>query len=276
MSRLRNAIGAARADGRRALVAFLAAGDPDLESSLELGRAAIGGGADILEIGLPFSDPLADGAVIQAAYTRALTAGTRTTDVLTLVERLAPLGVPIVIMSGWNPVRARGQRFAGEAASAGAAGLLVPDLLPEDAGELLPALERAGLESVFLAAPWGAPERLEAAARASTGFLYLLSRRGVTGQGAADPSLPEAAARARALGVPVAIGFGVSDAESARRVAPHADAVVVGSRLVADANAAYARGGRGEAAGAVREAVAGLRAALTDDEAKSNMQEVGR
>jgi tryptophan synthase alpha chain len=274
MSRLRETISRAHGEGRRALVAFLAAGDPDPESFMEIATAAVEAGVDILEVGLPFSDPLADGPVIQAAYARALEAGVRTDRVLELVERLAPLGTPIVIMAGWNPVRARGARFAAEAAAAGAAGLLVPDLLPEDAGELREAAARAGLESVFLAAPWGSPERLEAAARASTGFVYLLARRGVTGAGATDPSLPEAAARARAAGAPVAVGFGVSDAASARRVAPHADAVVVGSRLVADADGAYRRGGTGAAAEAVRGAVSELRAALSAPTVETLVEEV--
>lgn len=263
MNRLQESIAAARSQERSALIAFLAAGDPTLDESVELVRAVIDAGADMVEIGLPFSDPLADGPVIQSAYARALAAGIRTADVLRLVERVAPLGAPVVIMSAWNPIRAAAPDvFVRDASSAGAAALLVPDLLLEDSGPLRDALSRERMESVFLAAPWGSTARIEAAALASTGFVYLLARRGVTGSGRTDRTLEPAARRLSALGVPVAVGFGLADAAAAADVARFADAVVVGSRLVSAAAEARRTGGTRAAVTALRTSVTQLMQAL--------------
>jgi tryptophan synthase alpha chain len=260
----------ARAENRAALITFLAAGDPDLAATERLACAAAGAGADMIELGIPFTDPLADGPVIQAAYTRALNGGVTVNAILTSVERIARgTGLPIVLMTAFNPVLARGvDRFCRDASAAGAAGVLVPDLLPEDAGELCGSARRHGLDTVFLAAP-GAPERrLRAPAAAATGFLYLVSRRGVTGaHGGPDAGLESDVARARAVcTIPLAVGFGVSTAADAARVAAVADGVIVGSALVAAAAAATGRrshtdagspspGGTDAAAVAVREVV---------------------
>jgi tryptophan synthase alpha chain len=262
MSRIHAAFAAAGAESRAALLAFLAAGDPDLATMEVLARAAAEAGADILELGIPFSDPLADGPVIQAAYTRALAGGVRVRAVLELTERVvATTGRPVVLMTALNPVLAYGpEAFCRAARDAGAAGLLVPDLLPEDAGELRNAAGEASLDTVFLASPAATPERLQATCAASTGFVYLLSRRGVTGQGGPGAELETALARVRRYArVPVAVGFGVSSAADAARVAAVADGVIVGSALVA---AAHEAGGRAAAARAVGIRVAALVAAI--------------
>jgi tryptophan synthase alpha chain len=260
----------ARAEQRAALITFLAAGDPDLATTERLARAAADAGADMIELGVPFTDPLADGPVIQAAYTRALAGGITVDAVLATVERTArATGLPIVLMTAFNPVLARGvDRFCRDASTAGAAGVLVPDLLPEDAVELCDSARRHGLDTVFLAAPAAPEGRLRAAAAAATGFLYLVSRRGVTGgHGGPDAGLESDVARARAVcTIPLAVGFGVSTAADAARVAAVADGVIVGSALVAAAAAAAAtchaadagppaHGGADAAATAVREVV---------------------
>jgi tryptophan synthase alpha chain len=225
-----------REEGRAALVTFLAAGDPDLETTVTLAQAVAEAGADVLELGIPFSDPLADGPIIQAAYTRALAAGATVRGVLHTVERIVGVtGLPVVLMTACNPVLAYGiDAFCRDAAGAGAAGLLVPDLLPEDAAELRRSARRHGLDTVFLGAPGGAEQRLRAADEASTGFLYLLSRRGVTGpQSGMGEALEAEVERARACcRNPLAVGFGVATADDAARVAAVADGVIVGSVLV--------------------------------------------
>jgi tryptophan synthase alpha chain len=234
-----------RAEGRAALIAYLAAGDPDLETTVALAGALRDAGADVLELGIPFSDPLADGPIIQAAYTRALAGGTSARKVVEWLPRVADeSGLPIVLMTALNPVLAYGpEAFCRDAAAAGASGILVPDLLPEDGAGL--RASAAGLDTIQLGAPDTPDERLAAAARASTGFFYLISRHGVTGpQGGIGGGLQEQVARARRFSsVPVAVGFGVTTAEDAERVAGVADGVIVGSALVrevAEANSGEA------------------------------------
>jgi tryptophan synthase alpha chain len=228
-----------RAEGRAALIAYLAAGDPDLETTVALAWAVREGGADVLELGVPFSDPLADGPIIQAAYTRALAGGTSARKVVEWLPRVADeSGLPIVLMTALNPVLAYGpEAFCSDAAAAGASGILVPDLLPEDGAGLRASAGAAGLDMVHLGAPDTPNERLAVAARASTGFFYLISRHGVTGpQGGIGGGLEEQVARARRFSnVPVAVGFGVTTAEDAERVAGVADGVIVGSALVREA-----------------------------------------
>jgi tryptophan synthase alpha chain len=197
------------------------------------------GGADLLELGVPYSDPLADGPIIQAAYTRALEQGTRISGVLETAGRVVEAtGLPVVLMTACNPVLAYGQRaFCLEAADAGISGILVPDLLPEDAGSLADCVADAGLDSIYLAAPDTPEERLKAAAEASSGFLYLVSRRGVTGpDGGVGGELEREVERARRhAAVPVAVGFGVTTPDDVARVAAVADGVIVGSALVTEA-----------------------------------------
>jgi len=225
-----------REEGRAALIAYLAAGDPDLETTVALAGAVSDGGADILELGIPFSDPLADGPIIQAAYTRALAAGASVEEILGLLPRIVEqTRLPIVLMTAFNPVRAYGEeRFCHDAAGMGASGLLVPDLLPEDGASLREAARGAGLDTIYLVAPDTCESRLAIAAEGSSGFLYLISRRGVTGtHGGPGDDLEAAVRRAREhTDLPVAVGFGVSTAGEARRVAEVADGVIVGSALV--------------------------------------------
>jgi tryptophan synthase alpha chain len=254
----------ARGEGRAALIAYLAAGDPDMETTVALAVAAADAGADVIELGLPFSDPLADGPIIQAAYTRALDGGITVRGILERLPEIAgPIGRPVVLMTALNPVLSYGpDAFCRDAAGAGASGLLIPDLLPEDAESMIECAGVAGLETVFLGAPDTSRERLAAAAKASSGFLYLISRRGVTGpQGGVGAGLEEEVARARELSeVPVAVGFGVTTGEDARRVAAVADGVIVGSVLVQDAADAFqAAGGAGERSAGRAAAVAAVK-----------------
>jgi tryptophan synthase alpha chain len=243
-----------REEGRAALIAYLAAGDPDLETTEALARAAADGGADVLELGVPFSDPLADGPIIQAAYTRALEGGITVKGLLDRLPSIASAtGLPVVLMTALNPVLAYGAReFCRDAAAAGASGVLVPDLLPEDGGALRESAAQAALDTVYLGAPDTTDERLAAAAEASSGFFYLISRRGVTGpQGGVGEGLEEQVSRARRYSrVPIAVGFGVTTSEDARHVAEVADGVIVGSALVRDATEAMTRA---DAAEAVRQ-----------------------
>jgi tryptophan synthase alpha chain len=225
-----------RAEGRPAFVAFLTAGDPSLdrtvEAALELDRA----GADVLELGVPFSDPLADGPVIQRASERALARGVTLPRVLEAVGRIRERSeLPLLLFSYYNPLLQHGlERLACDAKAAGVDGVLVTDLPPEEADEWLEPARAADLDTVFLASPTSPPERLRRVAGASRGFVYAISRTGVTGE---RQSLSEDARplveRLRALtAVPVALGFGLSTPEQVREAAAVADGVVVGSALV--------------------------------------------
>ncbi|NIR44620.1 MAG: tryptophan synthase subunit alpha [Gemmatimonadetes bacterium] len=236
MTTIASAFERAKRDRRSALIAYLAAGDPDLAMTIALARAVAEAGADIIELGIPFSDPLADGPIIQAAYTRALASGISVKRIFEHLPMIAEVTeTPIVLMTALNPVHAYGpDAFCRDAKAAGAAGLLIPDLLPEDASDLREQAHAAGLDTVFLAAPDTTEERLAAAAAASTGFFYLISRRGVTGpEGGVGEELEAEVARARKVcTVPIAVGFGVTAGADARRVAEAADGVIVGSAFV--------------------------------------------
>ncbi len=237
MNRLERLFAESRRTGRKALVVYVCAGDPDLATTERLVPQLAEAGADVVELGVPFSDPLADGPTIQAASQRALQSGTTLSAVLALVGRLRRhgCGVPLVLFGYINPILALGpERFVKEAAEAGADGILVADLPLEESGPLAGQAEAAGLSLVLLAAPTTPPERLRAIAEATRGFLYFVSVTGVTGVRAELPGdLPEKLAAARAASkAPVAVGFGVSTAEQAQALARHADAVVVGSALV--------------------------------------------
>ncbi len=277
-ARLERAFRRAAGQGRAALIPFLAAGDPDFATTVALARAAADGGADVLELGVPFSDSLADGPVIQAAYGRALAGGARVRGVLTCAAHtVQATGLPVVLMSALNPLLSYGiHAFCRDAAAGGMSGVLVSDLPVEDSGELRAACEETGLAAVFLAAPDSGKDRVAAAARASTGFLYLVRRRGVTGaRGDGEASQALEWAR-RTASVPVALGFGIASDEEASEAARAADGVVVGSALVRAAAEAYANEGRSEAphdsgtrraareaaAAVVRARVADLAAAL--------------
>jgi tryptophan synthase alpha chain len=217
-----------------ALMPYLMGGHPDLDSSTDAGLAAADAGADLIELGVPFSDPLADGPVIHAAATEALAAGVTLHGVLGVCERLAGR-LPVVLLVYANVVLTAGpERFALRAASAGASGLIVPDLPHDEAGEVRAACDAEGLALVPLVAPTTTPERISQIGAVARGFVYTVSVRGTTGERSElAPGLEDTIARVRsATSTPVAVGFGISTPEQARAVAEIADGVVVGSRLV--------------------------------------------
>jgi len=228
-----------RAERRAAFIPFLMAGDPDLATTERLLAALAEGGADLIELGVPFSDPIADGPVNQRAAARALAAGTTLSRVLELVARNRDkLGVPVVLFSYFNPIHARGvERFAEQAAASGVDGVLCVDLPPEEAAaEYTPALAAAGVDPVFLLAPTSDRERIAAVDRAAAGFIYYVSRTGVTGERAElARELVRGVKRARRrVHLPLAVGFGISTPEQVAAVGEIADGVVVGSALVAE------------------------------------------
>jgi tryptophan synthase alpha chain len=236
MSRLAQAFAGARAQNRAAFIAYLCAGDPDFDSSLAACRAVIAGGTDILEIGVPFSDPLADGPTNQLAAQRALEGGMTAARVLELVRRIREESqVPIVFYTYYNLVFANGvEAYVQAARAAGVDGLLTLDLPPEEAGELMAAARRHGLETVFIVAPTTPDARLAKISAAATGFIYYVSREGVTGVRAQlAVGIAAAVARIRRFTpLPVAVGFGISSRAQVAEVAAQADGVVVGSALV--------------------------------------------
>jgi tryptophan synthase alpha chain len=227
---------AARAEGRTALVPFVTGGDPSLEATADLAETLAGAGADLIEIGVPFSDPLADGPTIQRASERALAKGTTLRGILEMLpEARRRADVPIVLMSYLNPVLHYGLgRFARDARRAGADGVILSDLPVEEAGEALAACDAAGLDLVLLAAPTSGAARLARIAAASRGFIYAVTRTGVTGTREELPrGVRDLVAAIRAVtSKPVALGFGISTPEQVRAAAAHADGVVVGSAIV--------------------------------------------
>jgi tryptophan synthase alpha chain len=236
MSRLQEVFARTRAQNRAAFVAYVCAGDPDFETSLAVCRALLDNGVDILELGVPFSDPLADGLTNQLAAQRALENGMTTARVFELVRRIRGSSeAPIVFYTYYNLVFANGVDSYVEAASrAGVDGILTLDLPPEEAEEFTAACGRHGVDTVFIIAPTTPDERIARIAGVTTGFLYYVSREGVTGvRDQMAGNIPEAVARIRArANVPMVIGFGIGSREQVRQVALHADGVVVGSALV--------------------------------------------
>ncbi|MDR7866867.1 MAG: tryptophan synthase subunit alpha [Sporomusaceae bacterium] len=249
MSTLRDKLAARRAAGGKGLIVYLAAGYPDLAATRQAVLAAAAAGADIVEIGIPFSDPIADGPVIQKAATAALAGGLKTADVLALVAELtAATPVPIALMLYINTILQYGPAaFAADAAAAGAAGLIVPDLPLEEAAPLQAICRGCGLDLIHFIAPTSPPERIAAICAQAGGFLYCVSTTGVTGVQAVDYSrlAPLIADARRASDIPIAIGFGIGDEAAAVAAAAHADAVIVGSavieRLTADGPAGVGR-----------------------------------
>ena len=228
---------AIRFDHKPGLVVYLTAGDPTLDATREIALAAIDAGADVIELGVPFSDPLADGPVIQRASERAVARGTRLKDVIQLAGeiRAARPNAGLVIFSYLNPILRYGMsRFVDAAAAAGADGVLVTDLIVEEAGEYLTEMARVGLAPIFLAAPTSPDDRLEAIATHSKGFVYAISRVGITGtqQSVASDAAALVARIRQWTPLPIAVGFGISNAEHVAQVAEFADAAVVGSAIV--------------------------------------------
>src|ERR1700723_1635382 len=257
---------ALRKDGRAALVTFTMAGDPDEATSLAILKALPKAGADVVELGMPFTDPMADGPAIQAAGLRALHAGANMKRTLRLVRefRAGDDATPIVLMGYYNPIYIYGvERFLADAKSAGVDGLIVVDLPPEEDGELcLPAL-KAGLNFIRLATPTTDDKRLPAVLANTSGFVYYVSITGITGAATPDAGKVGAAvARIKAhTHLPVAVGFGVRDAASAAAIAAHADGVVVGSAIVEALRASL---DDGKASPRTLPAVAGLVARLAE------------
>ena len=236
MSRVTDAIDAAHADGRGAFVGYLPIGYPDLDTSVEAAVALAEAGADVLELGPPYSDPVMDGPVIQEATGAALAAGFRLRDTFTAVRAIAErTDVPILVMTYWNPVVQYGvDRYADDLAAAGGAGLITPDITPDAAADWIAASERTGLDRVFLAAPTSTDERLDLIVRSSTGFVYTVSTMGITGERAElDAAARTLVARLRDHGAERAcVGIGISTPDHVAGVMEYADGAIVGTALV--------------------------------------------
>lgn len=249
-----------RASGELGIVAYITAGDPSLDATLKFVLALAEAGADIIELGVPFSDPLADGPTIQRASERALKAGTTLAGVLDLVRRIRQSSqVPLVLFSYYNPILQMGlEKFASVAAAAGADGVLVTDLTPEESDDYRRILAAHHLDTIFLGAPTSTDERLAKIAGCSSGFLYLISRTGVTGAKDALPDdLPALLRRARSVTqLPIAVGFGISLPGHVSVLGGLADAAVVGSALVSEIEKATAHGYSSAAVDAAASALA--------------------
>lgn len=262
---VRPAIEAARAEGRAALVGYLPAGFPTIDGSISVLKAMADEGCDVIEIGLPYSDPVMDGPTIQAAADQALAQGLRIRDVFDVVSSSAA-HVPSLVMTYWNPVERYGvERFAGDLAAAGGAGLITPDLIPEEAGPWVDAADAHGLDKVFLVAPSSTDDRLRSTTQACRGFVYAAAVMGVTGaREQVSMIAPELVARTRAVtDLPIGVGIGVSTGKQAAEVAEFADAVIVGSAIVkAVAEAPDVNGAVKAVAALTQELAAGVRREL--------------
>jgi tryptophan synthase alpha chain len=255
-----------RAAGRAALVGYLPVGFPDVPASIDAMVAMVEAGVDIVEIGVPYTDPLMDGPVIAHAADVALSGGTRFKDVFTAVRAVAGAGAPALVMSYWNPVLRYGvDRFADDLAAAGGAGLITPDLIPDEGEQWIAAAERNDLDRVFLVAPSSTPQRLRFTAQACRGFVYAASTMGVTGvRTSVGDTAQVLVSRTRVMtDTPICVGLGVSNGAQAAQVAAFADGVIVGSALV---RALADAGSPQEGLSAIRELCAeladGVRGAL--------------
>lgn len=221
--------------GRKALVGYWPAGFPDVDTSITAMRTMVESGCDIIEIGLPYTDPVMDGGTIQAAAQQALEGGTRTRDVMRVVDAVAETGAPTVVMTYWNPVDHYGvRRFAADLAAAGGAGLITPDLTPDSGADWIEAANAHDLDKIFLIAPSSTDERIKMTVDACRGFVYAAAVMGVTGTRDATSNLaaPLVARAARVTDTPIGVGLGVSTGDQAAEVASFADAVIVGSAFV--------------------------------------------
>ena len=226
---------AAHAEGRAALVGYLPAGFPDVDGSIEAMRTMVDAGCDLIEVGLPYSDPVMDGPTIQEAAQIALEGGVRTRDVLRTVEAVAATGAKAVVMTYWNPVERYGvERFAADLASAGGSGLITPDLVPDEADEWVAAADAHDLDKIFLVAPSSTDARLAMTTAACRGFVYATAVMGVTGARTSTSELAEPlVVRTRKVtDLPIGVGLGVSTGAQAAEVAGYADGVIVGSAFV--------------------------------------------
>ena len=255
-----------RLGARKALIPFITAGDPLPALTVDLMHALVAGGADILELGVPFSDPMADGPVIQRAAERALSQGVRLLDVLAMVRsfRQRDADTPVVLMGYANPIERMGlSTFARQAREAGVDGVLVVDYPPEEAAPFAAAMQAEQIDPIFLLAPTSSDARIEQVAKLARGYVYYVSLRGVTGAAHLDAgAVAEAFPRLRQrISLPIGVGFGIRDAASARAVAQVADAVVIGSALVQLVEGV----GADNAAPALREFAQAIRTALDEE-----------
>lgn len=262
MSRIQNTFSRLQAAGRKALIPYITAGDPEPGATVGLMHALVQGGADIIELGVPFTDPSADGPVIQRAAERALAHKVSLRNIIAMVAefRQQDAQTPVVLMGYANPVEAMGyEAFGAAAQAAGIDGVLTVDLPPEEAGERAGILKRFGIAPIFLLAPTTPPERAQAVAKLAAGYVYYVSLKGVTG--AANLDVANVAAKLEELRqyipLPIGVGFGIRDAASASAVAEVADAVVIGSRIVQE----FENGTDG-LAGRLTQFVSGIRSAL--------------
>ena len=263
------------ASGRTALVPYVTAGDPSLESTMAILDALVAAGGDIIELGVPFSDPMADGPVVQRASERALKQGVSLRDILSLVKRFRERDatMPIVLMGYANPVEAMGiAHFAEVAHASGVDGVLIVDYPPEEAEAFASALSRHGIAPIFLLSPTTTESRIEAVARLARGYVYYVSLKGVTGAAHLDTTdvARKLAEIRRHVRLPVGVGFGIRDATSACAIAEHAEAVVIGSRIIQEIEA----GPQSDAPQRVRRWLATIRSAL--DERTSLAENVAR
>ena len=265
MSRIRSRFESLKKSGRKALIPYITAGDPQASLTVPLLHAMVEAGADILELGVPFSDPMADGPVIQRSSERALANRVGLADVLDMVRafRQRDAQTPVVLMGYANPVEAMGtEKFVSQAAAAGVDGVIVVDSPPEESVQFAELARHNGLDAIFLLAPTSTVTRINEVARVGSGYLYYVSLKGVTG--AANLDLADVAARLPAIRaattLPIGVGFGIRDAESARRVAEIADAVVIGSRIIQEIESA----GPGDAVSRVKELMAPIRKAMDE------------
>ena len=269
MSRIAPTLAALHEAGRKALIPYVTAGDPYADATVDILHAMAAAGADVIELGVPFSDPMADGPVIQRASERALARGVGLGDVLGMVRRFRSTNntTPVVLMGYANPVERYGvPRFVADAAAAGVDGVLVVDYPPEEGAEFAAALRAAGMDPIFLLAPTSTEARMREVGRLASGYVYYVSLKGVTGAGHLDTAAVAAMVpRIKAhVKVPVGVGFGIRDAATAQAVAAVADAVVIGSRLVQLLEEAP----RDKVAGVAGEFIASIRAAIDQIRAK--------
>jgi tryptophan synthase alpha chain len=265
MSRIAAKFAALKAQGRTALVPFITAGDPSRDITVPLMQTLVENGADIIELGVPFSDPMADGPVIQRASERALQHHTSLHDVLEMVQafRETDSDTPVVLMGYLNPIEIMGyEAFAEAAQAAGVDGVLTVDIPPEEGNEFIPAMQRHGLDPIYLLAPTSTPQRIEKITGSASGFVYYVSLKGVTGAASLDvAAAADKLAHIRAAtALPVGVGFGIKDAATAAAMGAVADAVVVGSAIVSRVEEHADNPARIHES--IAELVAGMRAAL--------------
>lgn len=265
MSKIANTFARLRAQGRKALIPFVTAGDPDPQSTVPLMHTLVAAGADVIELGVPFSDPMADGPTIQRASDRALAKGVSLRQVLAMVSafRADDTTTPVVLMGYANPIEAIGvDSFAEQAVVAGVDGVLVVDYPPEESADFARAMQACAIDPIFLLAPTSTPERIAQVAALASGYVYYVSLKGVTGSAQLDVAavaarIPDIRAQ---TGVPVGVGFGIRDAQSAGAVACIADAVVVGSRIIEEIE----QSASGEVAARVGALVGSLRRGIDE------------